>query len=516
MCLLLGCAVGWLGGAGLHPETAVVAAGSAVLAGLILHPSRWRRLVVVVAVAGVVAAALAWPTLGVIRVSDRGQLDERPNRTPLPLPVRLMAAQQLLVPAVHGHPGRDDWRAPYPHAPAATGVGGVALALVAAGGVCRRHRRLLLAAVASLAVAAVLAYRVPPLDALLVLVPPLDRMNLVRFAVLVPWGLAVIAALAVHGVEHGRWRRGLWRWLPPAVMVGVAAAARCWSLSVVSCALVLLSLALAATVAALGRRTRWLAPAAALELALLAVGINPVAAAADRLPRPGLVIALQGAVQGSPGRIIGLDGVLPPNLASRYGLADLRAFDPLRPVPFTDLMEGLGEPEPVLGGPLLRAPPGLCGAWSVRYLVARADRELPGWEPVWNGASTALWRNPLWLPEVRVARRTVAADGDDAWRLVTAPLFDHRSTAVVPADGPALAASRAELRTVASAPDRVVARVTCDAACLLVLARPWTPGWRAWIDGERGELVRSNLAGLGVVVPPGEHDVELSYHPWRW
>jgi hypothetical protein len=36
------------------------------------------------------------------------------------------------------------------------------------------------------------------------------------------------------------------------------------------------------------------------------------------------------------------------------------------------------------------------------------------------------------------------------------------------------------------------------------------------VDGRPAPLVRANLAGLGVVSPPGEHTVELRYNPWRW
>ena len=32
----------------------------------------------------------------------------------------------------------------------------------------------------------------------------------------------------------------------------------------------------------------------------------------------------------------------------------------------------------------------------------------------------------------------------------------------------------------------------------------------------RHDLVRTNVAGLGVVAPAGRHAVELDYRPWRW
>lgn len=48
---------------------------------------------------------------------------------------------------------------------------------------------------------------------------------------------------------------------------------------------------------------------------------------------------------------------------------------------------------------------------------------------------------------------------------------------------------------------------------LLVLAESYSPGWKATLDGERVEILPVNLNSRGVVVPEGEHIVEMSYVP---
>ncbi len=167
---------------------------------------KWLRLVTVTALALLLSGFLAWPTVGYIEASGKRALleDGRLNLDRPPLDMRLRAAQQLLVPMALGHPGRGDWKGGYPYAVAAVGVGGLALGVVATGRVRRRHRRLLWATLASLAVAAVLGYRLPPLDALLVRLPPIDHMTLPRFVVLGGWALAAWAALATDGALRGR------------------------------------------------------------------------------------------------------------------------------------------------------------------------------------------------------------------------------------------------------------------------------------------------------------------------
>lgn len=39
------------------------------------------------------------------------------------------------------------------------------------------------------------------------------------------------------------------------------------------------------------------------------------------------------------------------------------------------------------------------------------------------------------------------------------------------------------------------------------------PGWRVTMDGEPGDIVRTNHAFVGCVVPPGRHEVRVSYQP---
>jgi hypothetical protein len=394
-------------------------------------------------------------------------------------------------------------------------VGGLALALVAAGRVRRRHRRLLWAALASLAVAAVLGYRLPPLDVLLVGVPPLDHMTLPRFVVLVPWALAVWTGLAADGALHGRRRIG-WRVALVTALLVVAGAAASRGLAAVDLVLVGLTVAAALLATPLLLRPRLLAPALAVELGLYALGINPTAAVEDRLPAPPLVERLRELQAEHGGRVIGLDGALPPNLAARYGIPDLRAYDPLRPRPFVDLMTALGDRNAMLGGPLRVAPPRLCGAWSVRFLISPPGARPAGWEPVWSDDSGSIWSNPHWLPELRVVGRAHPLGEADGWRLLAREQLDFAREAVVPEGTAAVAATQAELVGSTSSGPRLLATVRCDGPCLVVAARPWAPGWWAVVDGKRAPLVRANLAGLGAVSPPGEHTVELRYNPWRW
>jgi len=516
--VVVGGVSGWLLGSGLHPETAAIALGSSWLAGLVLHPRRWSRVVLLAAVALPTAAALSWPTIGYIGGSAKAAAltEGRPNLERLPAVVQHAALQQLLLPSVRGRPNSGDWNAPYPYAPAATSVGGCALALVAAGGVRRRRRSLVLAACACLGVAAVLAYRIPPLDWVLVRMPPFDRMTLPRFAALVPWGLAVCAAVAAQGALEGRVRRITWRLVPLAALLGALVWAAPWHRAASSQLLVMLTVATAAAVVLAPRWVRLAPLVIACELAALAWGINPTAAASDRLPTPPLLQHLGERAAEEGGRVLGLGGAMAPNMVSRLGLTQLQIFDPVRPLPLSRLLRLLGEQDLVLGGELTTAPPRLCGAYCVRFLLTPPGTAVEGWQREWSDDSGTLWHNPWWLPEVRLVGRVKVASSGLQEQLLMSEEVDFATTAVVDAVPSEVGADSLDIEELQVGATSISVMTSCDGPALLVVARPWAPGWRARVDGQRVPVTRTNLAGMGVAVPQGRHRAELSYHPWAW
>jgi hypothetical protein len=513
----VGAGFGWLMGAGLHPETAAIVCGSALLSALILHPRRWRRPVVVVMVAGVVSITLAWPTIAYIGASSRVALGEdgAANRERMPWSMQRDLVRQIAVPASMGRPGTKDWRPSYPHAPGAAGVGGAVLALLAVGRIRRHWRRLAVSAGVVTALGLVLLIRIPPLDTLLVRIPPLDHMTVPRFGVLIPWGVVVLAALALDGAFRGHMWSTPIRLVPAAMVAAFALAAAPWQLLPADTALVIVSVAAAIMIGFL-RRAKFAPALVAGELALLAVGINPTASVADRVPRPPVLERLVELEAADPCRVIGIDGTLAPNLGSRYGLRDLRASDPLRPEPFARLLGVLGEPPTILGGPLRRAPAGLCGAWGVGLAVTKPDRTLPGWHREYGDRDGVIWSNPQLLAELRVVGRVIPEPDDPQTLVEFAEVVDFKTTALVGDGAQEVHATVMSLEVWRRTPTGVEATAECDGPCLVIVAQPWAPGWQGDVDGRRVDLVRTDIAGMGVVVPAGRHHLRLTYHPWRW
>jgi hypothetical protein len=62
-------------------------------------------------------------------------------------------------------------------------------------------------------------------------------------------------------------------------------------------------------------------------------------------------------------------------------------------------------------------------------------------------------------------------------------------------------------------PQALTLHTTTTGASLLVLADTYYPGWSAKIDGQASTIYRANLAFRAILVPAGDHRVEMTYDP---
>jgi uncharacterized membrane protein YfhO len=86
----------------------------------------------------------------------------------------------------------------------------------------------------------------------------------------------------------------------------------------------------------------------------------------------------------------------------------------------------------------------------------------------------------------------------------------------IPAEGGRPPSPAGTARLAAYERERVVARTAAPRRSLLVLTDVHYPGWKASVDGSDAKVERVDYLLRGVVVPPGEHTVELRYEPASW
>lgn len=66
-------------------------------------------------------------------------------------------------------------------------------------------------------------------------------------------------------------------------------------------------------------------------------------------------------------------------------------------------------------------------------------------------------------------------------------------------------------------PTTIHLEVQAETETLATISEAYFPGWRVVINGKEGDIVRSNYAFLGTIIPAGKHSITFSYHhPWYY
>lgn len=227
---------------------------------------------------------------------------------------------------------------------------------------------------------------------------------------------------------------------------------------------------------------------------------------------PGVIAVL---TSGRPARL-GLDGIqgYSPNHLNYY-------------VEYFDAMNGASQDYHWLDAfstPLVRSP--LLDMLNVRYIVV--DLTINPYRA--DVMSIAETRREVFRNEVVVVYENAAAfprawvvhdvrpnnDGEGLAQLANGSV-DGRAVAFV--DGPLPEVSPPAPGAVESVTitgqenNRMTAVVTASAPGLAVFSEVYEEGWKAWVDGEPVDVLRTDHALRGVPVGPGEHMVEFRYEP---
>jgi hypothetical protein len=278
----------------------------------------------------------------------------------------------------------------------------------------------------------------------------------------------------------------------------------------------------------------------AADLFRASMGFNP-AIPVDHAEQPatGSIRYLQSR---TPNRFVGLDRLpdqpLQADLAMRYGLYDARGYDYPVERRYDTLWRATVSPPSDLIPPIVRAVPSSSGLrtlslLSVSDLLQSPSDPLqraPGLRLVYSGADARVYRNENALPRAFLVERQRTVAGDDAaLAAVTAAGFDARREAVTERslDGLPQAGARrgratrsgpagGHARLVRYGNEHVIARASAPRRSLLVLTDVHFPGWKATVDGVDVPVERVDYLLRGVVVPAGEHTVELRYEPTSW
>ena len=378
------------------------------------------------------------------------------------------------------------------------------------------------------------AFRLPPVDNLLRVVPVLKVTDNRRLTLWIAFGLTMLGGVGLDRVGAARGGRGWaawgWAWVGSGVLFVVAALAvghfgpairsraiahyeraaratpgadlaeyrdRAGRQAAATVAFVphyLLGsaaevLALAGLLAASRRgRVGPNATRAALlgltlaGLARFGVGLNPALDPALDRPMTPLIADLQRRV-GSVGRVIGLGAEFPPNALMRYGLRDARNYDSVELARNLDWLRPLYDPS----------------------VAAQTSRR----EITWDRVDAA--RDRLRAAGVRAVVAATppppgfACLGVDRYPAAWVAWLD--ADPLVALDGPGTCRDRGR------GDGEFLVEIEATGAARLQVRETYDPGWVAEVDGRPVPVEADRGTFLHILVPPGRHRVALRYDP---
>ena len=517
-----------------HPESVVHASLAAVgwLALEVMAPRghrRWSEILGPVAaavLAGVLMASPAWlPLLEQISESSRKSQIAQPDRSGHTPRFEAREAPLLLNPNYFGHPARNTWdhRSNYAEK-ASFYVGLLPLTLLIPALVSPRSSRRDRLLVFGFIITLLLAFDWSPIAHFVNSTPPLSLIANARLRFVATLLAAVAAARTLHRLD----RRDL-----PLLAASTLVIAVGWhaasqhqvepGYSYLG-AVALLGLWVGVAVQAVPRFGSIPAAAVAIPFVffeLVAANSTFHSSRDESLFAPALPImsAIEDHAEGEgPFRVVGRQWTLLPDLATHYGLEDIRGVDPMASSAYIAVLDTTADRHPRWRNVRLidRFPQTVLDFLNVRYVLADPGSRLPQiFEHLYSGPDGELYFNPLALPRFFVPLRLVgrgdaglAEDLLNTRSLGRSTLIDSMETGIERRNG---RASLSSINDDGFGGFQFTAEAKGPA--LIASSLPFVPGWRLEIDGERASIERINGAFVGFTAPAGRSEITLHYHP---
>jgi hypothetical protein len=114
----------------------------------------------------------------------------------------------------------------------------------------------------------------------------------------------------------------------------------------------------------------------------------------------------------------------------------------------------------------------------------------------------------------------IVPDEEEQLRRLTDPRFDPRETVLLSSPipgGPSGMSAGVPGRVLRFVRETNTVHVTVETAepAILFLSQTHYPGWRAFVDGRRRDILRADYALTAVLLPANSRDVVLTFSPWR-
>jgi len=224
-------------------------------------------------------------------------------------------------------------------------------------------------------------------------------------------------------------------------------------------------------------------------------------------------------LQQQPGlfRIFPLGGNLfMDNSFAYHGLQSIGGYSPAKLKIYQTMLDSCLYQSP---DPSFQINMNVVNMLNAQYLVApgRLPEDRFTLVNVDEGKRILVYRHDDALPRAYIAGEAkVAANATEIFALMNAPSFRADQTAILE-KAPSVQITRPDSSTVQIMKyqsRQIDASVYTSSTALLVLSEVYYPaGWKAFVDGQETEILKTNYMLRSIVVPAGSHNVEFRFDP---
>ncbi len=225
--------------------------------------------------------------------------------------------------------------------------------------------------------------------------------------------------------------------------------------------------------------------------------------------------------RGEPWRVAGAGRAFVPDVSAIYEVEDVRGHEPMNLLRLYETYDLWCVPQPVWFNRVDDPTRPFLSFLNVRYLIALPGAPVPpGWQAVADGAGGRLFENRNVLPRAFAPGHVAFVKDGDRQIAALKRMMDFKDFGIAErgSDPPADSADwlpngPARVAITAYRPQSLSLVIEAQAPAVVVTSIPGWKGWKLTLDGRATDWIYVNHAFVGLRVPAGRHEADLSYWP---
>jgi hypothetical protein len=192
------------------------------------------------------------------------------------------------------------------------------------------------------------------------------------------------------------------------------------------------------------------------------------------------------------------------NFHAYFLIEDFYGYSGIKPRAYQDYMDVVGPVNQQLWNML-----------NVKYIITDQAALLPGLKPVYNSEKSFVLLNENYLQRMFFVDKVEKMSALEFLNKIKSGEINPKQTAI--ADDAQLNIeppdSTAEIKITKYDEALIEAEVNASGNNFVFIGNTYHPGWKAYIDGIKTQVYKTNHGYLGVIVPKGKHNLKLEYAP---